>query len=246
MAHIGGEFLAHFFVALPHGPVGVDGVRKGDQLPVGDVLLDVVQIVGHLQHGADQVAGEHPGQKGRAAHDGKAADQDGRQCLIIKGPDGLGVLAGAQDVAVTQQHGIVVRLIAGGGRVADVLPTAAGKSLLDFGPGEMVFHLGLLVGVGGLIEHLPAGGDQGHADAVLHVQGVQAAGVVFVLGGDEGGLVFQRPPGLHRKGPVKDEHAHRHRHHQTEKAHQIEPAADGLLHAAGLHSSAPSSLSASL
>ena len=245
MADVGGELLAHLFVALPHGAVGVDGVGKGDQLPVGDVLLDVVEVVGHPQHGPDQAPGQKAGQQRRAAHDDKAADQDGGQGLVVEGPDGLGVLAGAQDVAVVQQHRVVIGLVAGGGRVPDVLALAGGKRLLDLGAGEVVFHLGLLVGVGGLIEDLPAGGDQCHPDAV-RVQGLEAVRVVAVLGGDEGGFVFQRTPGLLGKSLVKDEDADRHRHHQAEKSHQVQPAADGLLHAAGPHSSAPSSLSASL
>src|SRR5699024_11896594 len=102
-----------------------------------------------------------------------------------------------------------------------------------------------LVGVGGLIEDLPAGGDQGHPDAV-RVQGLEAVRVVAVLGGDEGGFVFQRTPGLLGKSLVKDEDADRHRQQQAEKSNQVQTAGDGLLHAAGPHSSAPSSLSASL
>ena len=212
---------------------------------VGDVLLDVVEVVGHTQHGLHQPPRHHPGQESPHPHDGAAAHQDGGQRVVVEGPDGLGVLAGAQDVAVGQQHGVVVGLVAGGDRIADVLPAAGGEGLLHLGAGEMVLHLGLLVGVGGLIQHLPVRRDEGEADAVGG-QGVQAGGVVGVLGRHEGGLVLQRAPRLPGEGPMKDKDAGRHRQHQTQQAHQVEPAADGLLHAAGPHSSPPSSLSASL
>ena len=252
VADVGGELLPHLLVALPHGAVGVDGVGKGDQLPVGDLLLDVVEVVGHPQHGLDQPAGQHPRQQGRQPHDGRAADQDGGQRLVVERPDGLGVLAGAQDVAVGQQHRVIVGLVAGGGRVALVLPGAAGEGRLHLGAGEVVFHLGLLVGVGGFIQHPPVRRDEGHPDllgpAAVQLEGGEALRVVAVQGGDDGRLVFQPAPRLPGEGPVKDKDAGRRRAYQAEQPHQVQPAADGLLHAGGtgLHSSPPSPVSASL
>ena len=61
VAHIGGGNLPHLLVVFPQDAVGMDALGKGDQFLVRDLILNVVQILGHVQHRLHKGAGEQGG-----------------------------------------------------------------------------------------------------------------------------------------------------------------------------------------
>lgn len=60
VADIGRELLPHFLVIFPQHPVRVDAFSKGDKLLVGDILLDVIEVIGHLEHRLDKALVSSP------------------------------------------------------------------------------------------------------------------------------------------------------------------------------------------
>ena len=51
----------------------MDALGKGDQFLVRDLILNVVQILGHVQHRLHKGAGEQGGQDRGSQHQGNAA-----------------------------------------------------------------------------------------------------------------------------------------------------------------------------
>ena len=61
VADVGSELLPHLLVVFPQDAVGMDALSKGDQFLVRDLILNVVQILGHVQHRLHKGAGEQGG-----------------------------------------------------------------------------------------------------------------------------------------------------------------------------------------
>ena len=222
----------------------MDALRKGDQLFVGDVLLNVFEVVSHFQDGLNKASGQQTGHDGCGSHHQHTAQHDGGQGGVVDGPDGFGVLCHAEDIAVGQEHGVIIRLIAHGLGIAAVAADALLHGLLNFRAGQVIFHL--LRG-GGFEQHRAVRCDQRDAQIRADV-GSQLVRRVDLLtpGGDQMGFVFQRGPCLFPECLVEHEDAERGGADQADKAHQKQPVTDFFFHAPWFHSSFSSSLSASL
>ena len=188
VAHIGGEILPHLLVVFPQDAVGMDALGKGDQFLVRDLILNVVQILGHVQHRLHKGAGEQGGQDRGSQHQGNAAQHDGRQGSVVDRPHRFGVLRHAQDVAAGQLHGIIIGLISHGLGITNVLADAALQRLHDLRTGKMVLH-GLIGGR--LKDHVAVRGDQRNAQVAGHKERklLRLAGQI-IPGTDEIALFF--------------------------------------------------------
>ena len=96
MADIGGELAAHRLVVLAQLAVGLDRPRQRDQLLIGDIGLDRVEMLGQMVDGLHHAAGQPPAeQRGRQQdqHDRRAEQ---RQRVSAQAPDVRNVLAHAQ------------------------------------------------------------------------------------------------------------------------------------------------------
>ena len=239
------ELLPHLLVVLAQDAVGVDALGKGDQLFVGHILLDVVKVLGHIQHRLNEGLGQQPGQDGGGHHQCNAAQHDGRDRGIVDGPDGLGVLCHAQNLAGGQQDGVIIGLVSHGLRVADVLADTVGNGLLDLRAGEVVLH-GLIGG--GFKQHTAVLRDQGDAQVLRHKVGQLLRLLVghLIARADQFGFLLQAGPGLRGERLVKNEDAQCSCEQQPQKTHQKQAIADLFFHAAQFHSSPASSSSVSL
>ena len=244
VADVGRELLPHLLVVFPQHPVGMDALRKGDQLFVGNILLNVVKVVGHLQHGLNEALSQQPSDDGGGTHHQKAAQNDGGQGSIIDGPDGLGVLRHTEDVPVGQQHGVIISLIAHRLGVAAVTADAALHGLLDLRAAQMVLHRLIRRR---LEEHAAVRRDKGDAQRAVHIS-LQLAGVIHLCapGSHEIGLPLEGCPRLRTESLVEHKNAERSGAQQAGKAHQKQQIAYFFFHAAWFHCSSSSSLSVSL
>ena len=68
VADIGREILTHLLVVFPQQAVRVDALGKGDQFPVRDILLNVFQVVRHLQDGLNQTLCQQSRNDSRCTH----------------------------------------------------------------------------------------------------------------------------------------------------------------------------------
>ena len=239
VADIGGKLLPHLLVVLPQNAVRMDAFRKGNQLPIGYVFLNVIQILGHVQYWLHQSFGQQGCQHRSGQHQRHTAQYDGRDGGIIDGPHGLGVLCHAQHIPAGKPERVVIGLVAHGLGVADVPTLAVCNGIADLRAGQMVLH-GL---VGGRFkQHAAVLTDQRHAQIIGH-KGTQLRGVsgLLVPGAHKVGLALQSRPCLRRKGFMEHKNAQRCGEYKPQKAHQEQPVADLFFHAAQLHSSSASS-----
>ena len=244
VADIGRKFLPHLLVVFAEQAVRVDALGKGNQLLVRHIFLDVFQIVRHLQNGLDEAPGQQTGHHGSCAHHYDAAQHDGRQGRIVDGPDGLGILRHTENVAIRQEHGVVIRLKPQRLGVAAVAADALLLGLLDLRAAQVVLHL--LAGRG-FEQDTAVRGNERDAQIAVDIGGELGRVVdLFTPGGNEAGLVFQRRPCLLPEGSVEYEDAEHGGADQPDKAHPEQPITDFFFHAPWFHSSFSSSLSASL
>ena len=244
VADIGRELLPHFLVIFPQHPVGVDALGKWDKLLVGDILLDVVEVIGHLEHRQDEALGQQSGNDGGCAHHQETAQHDGRQSGVINRPDSLRVLRHPEDVSVRQQHGVIISLIAQRLGVAAVAAHTALHGLLYLGAAQMVLHR--LVG-GRLKKHTAVRGDESDAQRAVHIS-FQLAGGVYLrtAGSHKVGFPLKGCPGLLPERLVEHKDAECSGTHQPRKSHQKQQITYFFFHAAWFHCSSSSSLSVSL
>ena len=244
VADVGREILPHLLVVFPQQPVRVDALGKGDELPVGNVFLNVLEVIRHFQNGLDKTAGQQPGNQRCGTHHQNAAQDDGGQGRVVDRPDGLRILGYTQDIAAGQQHGVIVGLVSHGLGIAAVTAYTLPHGLLDLRAGQVVFHL--LVS-GGFEHHTAICRDQGNAQVSVDEHGeLIRRGKLLVSGGNQIGLMLQRGPCLFPERFVKNEETEHGGADQTDEAHEKQPVTDFFFHALRFHSSSPSSLSASL
>ena len=244
MADIGGEFLPHLLVVLAQDAVGMDALCKGDQLFVGHIVLNMVKVFGHAQHRLHQRTRQQGGQHSGSQHQRNTAQHDGRNGGIVDRPHSLGVLCSAQDLAVRQQHCIIVGLIPHSLRVPDIPADTADHGLPDLRPGKMIFH-GLICG--GFKQHATILRDQSDAQII----GNKRSKLLRILhqivsGTDQFRFPLKAGPCLCSKGFMKHKDAQCRCKQQTKETHQKQTVADLFFHAAQLHSSPASSSSVSL
>ena len=218
MADIGRELLPHFLVIFPQHPVGVDTLGKGDKLLVGDILLDVVEVIGHLEYRLDKTLGQQSGNDSGCAHHQETAQHDGRQSGVINRPDSLRVLRHPEDVSVRQQHGVIISLIAQRLGVAAVAAHTALHGLLYLGAAQMVLHR--LVG-GRLKKHTAVRGDESDAQRAVHISFQLAGGVhLRTAGSHKVGFPLKGCPSLLPERLVEHKDAECSGTHQPRKSHQ--------------------------
>ena len=239
VADIGSKLLPHFLVVFPQDAVRMDALRKGNQLPVGHVFLNMIQIFGHVQHRLYQCLGQQSSQHRSGQHQRYTAQYNGRDSGVVDRPYGLGVLRHAQHVPAGKPERVVIGLVAHGLGIADVPSLAVCNGIADLRAGQMIFHR--LVG-GRFKQYAAVLTDQRHAQIIGH-KGTQLRGVsgLLVPGAHKVALALQPRPRLRRKGFMEYKNAQRCGEYKPQKAHQEQPVADFFFHAAQLHSSSASS-----
>ena len=118
----------------------MDALRKGDQLLVRNIFLNVFEVVRHLQNRLHKAAGQQPGHDGGGSHHQHTAQDDGGDGIIVDRPGRLRILRYAQDLAAGEQESVVIGFISGGLGIAAVAPDPALHGLLDLRAGEMIFQ----------------------------------------------------------------------------------------------------------
>ena len=160
MGDVGGKLLPQLGGLLQLLVLAADGRDKGGDLRIGGDIPRVFEVGGHLGNRTHQPPGQQVGQHRRHHQQHRHRHHQHRHRLDEKAPEADRHPRQPQDVAVRQQLGIIIGIVAHRLRLADGVPLAGRKGLLDLFPLQVVFHR-RFVGAG-VVKHFAAGGNQRH------------------------------------------------------------------------------------